>query len=46
MKPSESIEDFQNRFIHFCYEFFEDDIDWNFMKDKFEYFLQISLNPP
>jgi len=46
MKFDESVEDFHDRFLHFCYEFLEDDIDWNFMKEKFQCIVQLSLNPP
>lgn len=43
--PNEPLNDFHNCFIHFCYNFFEDDIDWNFVKDKFEFIIHISMNP-
>ena len=42
--PDESLEDFHDYLMHFYY-FYEDDIDWNFMKEKFEYVVHISLNP-
>lgn len=37
--------DFHDRFINFYYEFFEDDIHWNFMKQKFEFIYHISMSP-
>jgi len=43
--PDESLNYFHNRFIHFCFEFSEDDINWNFMKEKFEFLVYISMNP-
>lgn len=43
--PDESLEDFHDHFIHFCYEFSEDDIDWNFMKERFQFLVHIFMNP-
>jgi len=34
-KDMMNLNDFHDRFIHLCYEFSEDDIDWNFMKERF-----------
>lgn len=45
MKLDESLEYFHYHFLGFCYEFLEDDIDWDFMKEKFHYLVQIYLNP-
>lgn len=44
MKLDESIEDFSNWFFHLCYEFLEEDIDWDFFKKKFECLVHISLH--
>lgn len=43
MKFNELSVDFVDLFIHLCYEFFEEDIDWDFMNEKFQHLVQISL---
>lgn len=43
--PHESIWDFHDHFIHFCFEFLEDDVDWYFLVDRFLYIVHISENP-
>lgn len=40
----ESLDHFHDHFIHLCYEFFGDDIDWNVMKENFEFICHISMN--
>jgi len=44
MKYNESIEVFFNQFLHFCYEFPKEDIDWDFFKQKFEHLVHISFH--
>lgn len=34
----ELIEDFDNIFLHLCYEFLKDDMDWDFFKEKLKQF--------
>lgn len=43
MKPDESIKDFSNRILHLCYEFPEEDVYWDYFKEKFWHLAQISL---
>lgn len=45
-KSNESIEYFHDHFIYLGYEFSKDEIDWNFVKQKFKYLVQISLMSP
>lgn len=40
----EYTEYFHDHFIHLCYEFYEDDVNWNFMKEKFKFIVHISMN--
>lgn len=44
MKPNESDDNFSDRFLHLCYEFPEDDKDLDFLKQKFERLVHISLH--
>jgi len=44
MKPNELIEDFSNQFLHLFYEFLEEDMDWDFFKQKFENLIHISFH--
>jgi len=37
MNPNESIDDFSNIFLHLCYEFTKEYMDWDFFKHKFEH---------
>lgn len=37
----ESLDDFHYRFFEFCFEFSEDDVDWNLMKQKFKFLVHI-----
>ena len=43
MKLDDSIEGFTNRFLHLCYEFFEEDTDWDLFKEEFQQLVQIYL---
>lgn len=43
--PDESLNDFHDCFIHFRYEFSEEDVDSNFIKEKFNFFVNILMNP-
>jgi len=43
MKPNESTEDFANQFLHLCYEFPKEEIDWDFFKQKFECLVHLSF---
>lgn len=45
MKYDESLEDFMDNFLHLCYEFSKEDVDWDFMNENFQYLVQISLEP-
>lgn len=40
----ESLDNFHDCFIHLYFEFSKDVIDWNLMKEKFEFLVHISLN--
>ena len=43
-KHGESIEEFSNRFIPLCYEFLEEDIDWDFFKSTaLKYFAKMLI---
>ena len=42
--PDESIQDFHDCFINFCFEFLEDDVDWYFLVNRFLYLVLISNN--
>lgn len=44
MNPGESIEDLSNLFLHLCYEFPEEDVDWDFFKQKFQFLVHVSLH--
>lgn len=41
MNLYESIEDFSNIFLHLCYVFPEEDMHWDFFKEKFQHLIQI-----
>lgn len=43
MKYSESLKYFLDRFLQFCYEFYKEDMDWDFMNAKFQYLVRIYL---
>lgn len=43
-EPHESLDDFHDHFIHFCFELFKDDVYWPLMRDKFEFLVHISMN--
>ena len=43
--PDESLNDFHDCFIQLHFEFYEDDIDLNLMKEKLKLLLHISMNP-
>jgi len=45
MRYDESLEYFLDCFLHFYYEFFEEDIDWAFMNEKIQHLVQIYLEP-
>ena len=40
-EPNESLDDFDNHFIHSCFEFSKYDVDWPLMKEKFEFLVII-----
>jgi len=44
MERNESIQDFDNRFLHLCYDFPKEDMDLDFFKKNFEPLVQIFLN--
>ena len=44
MKPNESVEGFFDRFLHLYCEFPEEDTYWDFLKQKFEHLVHISLH--
>ena len=44
MKPNESVEDFSDQFLHLCCEIYEYDINQDFLKQKFERLVLISLH--
>jgi len=43
--PDESLDDFHDHFNNFCFEFSENDINWNLMKEKFEFLVHILMTP-
>lgn len=43
MNPNESIKDLADRFLHLCYEFSKEDMNWDFFKENFRCLVQISL---
>lgn len=43
VKPKESLEYFLSWFLHLCYEFYEEDMDWDFMSEKFQCLVLVSL---
>ena len=45
MKYDESLEDFMDNFLHLCYEFSKEDVDWDFMSEKFQSLDLVSLKP-
>lgn len=43
MKLGESLEDFLNLFLHFCHEFPEENFDYNFISNKFQSLVLLSV---
>lgn len=42
MKSNESLEQFSNQFIQNFYEFLDDDVDWEYLDQKFWFLVRIS----
>ena len=43
MKTHESLEDSLDWFLHLCYEFSEEYVNWNFMSERFQHLVLVSL---
>lgn len=43
--PDDSIVHFWDRFHNIAFQILEDEIDWNFLREIFQYLLHISENP-
>lgn len=42
MESNESLEHFTNRFLHLCYEFPDEDVDWQFLDEKLCFLVRMS----
>ena len=43
MEPQESLDEFSIRFVHYCFEFPERDVDWKCLSEQFKYVILVSL---
>ena len=43
MEPQESLDEFSIRFIHYCFEFPERDVDWKCLSEQFKHVILVSL---
>ena len=43
MEPQEFLGEFFIRFVHYCFEFPEKDVDWKLLSEQFSYVILISL---
>lgn len=43
LKPHKPLDDFANRFLHLCYQFFERYVDWMYLNEKFQQNVFFSL---
>ena len=42
MELNESLQHFTNRFLHLCYEFLDEDVDWQFLDENFCFLVRMS----
>ena len=43
MEPQESLDEFSIRFVHYCFEFPERDVDWKCLNEQLKYVILVSL---
>ena len=43
MEPQEPLDEFSIRFVHYCFEFLEKDVDWKLLCEQFRYVILVSL---
>lgn len=44
-KSLDALENFHDHFLHYCYEFPKDELDWKILEEIFHYIVHISKNP-
>lgn len=43
MESNESLKHFVDRFLHLCYEFSDEDVDWKLLDEKLHFLVRMSM---